>query len=115
MTIFLALGFSTMAEAKRLAPQKVNSVVSNGIEYRASRIIGCVDALDVKTKTSLWFRQIYVVKYRQNLEKDVQDIHIKRLEIKDGKLLIINETNQVYKLDLATLEVDGKLIQKRNI
>jgi len=102
--------------AKRTAPPEVPSVVQGGVEYRASRLqTGCVEALDRRTNRLVWCRQVYVVKYNVDLERDVQDVCIKAMELDDNALLVTNERGHQYRLDLDTLEVKvlkGALVER---
>jgi hypothetical protein len=49
--------------------------------------------------------KIYTIEYNNNLEKDVQDIFIKNLKISNNFLLITNERNKVYRMDLSTYQI----------
>lgn len=95
-----------VAHAKRSAPAPVAPVTVGGVEYRVvADHLGCVDARDVKTGQTIWFRQIYVVRFDPDLERDVQDVHISSLKVKDNVLLVSSERGGEYQLDLKTLEV----------
>jgi len=52
-----------------------------------------------------WRRQIYVIKYQSGLERDIQDIFITNLRLTENQLIVSNESNSEYSLDLNTLEV----------
>ncbi len=96
------------AYAKRAAPAEVASVQKDGVEYSAPHDKeGFVVATWKETKMKIWSRQIYVVKYehKQGLEGDVQTCFITNLEIKGGKLIIKNERDSEFELDLSTLDV----------
>jgi len=67
--------------------------------------MGCVVAKSEKTGQLFWFRQVYVVKYKLGLEKDVQDCFITGLTIENGKLLVTNEEGGQFELDLESLSV----------
>lgn len=43
--------------------------------------------------------------YDPKKEKDVQDIFITKLEIKDGRLIVTNESKNRYSIDVKTQEV----------
>jgi hypothetical protein len=103
--------------AMRKPPSRVPYIIFNGVEYRAevdrSIPIGCVQAVQPETGRELWWKQIYVIRYNPGLETDVQDVFIKKLQPKDGKLLIENERGGTYLLDVNSLEVKcltGKLV-----
>lgn len=115
MVVFLLS--ASMAVAKRTPPPMVTAVKSGDLEYRApSNQMGCVEAWDADKDELIWRRQIYVVKYRVGLERDVQDVFIRSMQAKDGKLLVTNERRSEYELDLESLEVTvvkGALVEGR--
>jgi hypothetical protein len=49
--------------------------------------------------------KIYTIEYDNDLEKDVQDIFIINLKISNNNLLITNERNKVYRMDLSTYQI----------
>lgn len=101
------------AFAKRAAPAKVEPVVSEGVEYRAPvENKGVVEAWDKATGKKLWEKQVYAVKIDPGMEKDVQDVFIRKLEINAGKLIVTNERDDVYSIDLKTREVTKVARQK---
>ncbi len=104
---------ASMAYADRADPKEVTPVVSGAIEYRAPQDqMGCVEAW--QGKDLVWRRQIYVVKYFIPLERDVQDEFITTIELKNNTLIVKNERDSEYHLDLTSLEVKvikGSLIQ----
>ena len=96
--------------AKRIAPKGVIPVKANGIIYTAPREkMGFIVAKDEKTGKILWNKQVYVVKYIQNLEDDVQDVFIKSVKLDKNTLIIKNEKNYTYFLDINSLKVTGAL------
>lgn len=105
------------AHAKRAAPAKVTPVAAGKIEYRApANQMGCVEAWDMASKEMIWRRQVYVVKYQVDLERDVQDVFITVLAVKDKSLIVSNERKSEYELDLDTLQVKvlkGALVETR--
>jgi hypothetical protein len=97
-------------EAKRAAPTAVPPVEADGVVYAApSDPIGCVVASSGKSGKTLWFRQVYVVRYEADLETDIQDCFINGLKLEKGKLVITNEAGSHFELDLETLAV--KVVQ----
>ena len=114
-TAILAACFVSTCYAKRGVPAKVPVVKVGKTEYRSpSSQMGCVEAWDTGTKSLIWRRQIYVVKYQPALERDVQDVFIKTVKIKDSTLFVINENESEYELDLDTLKVKvlkGSLVE----
>ena len=92
--------------AKRSAPAPVAPVVTNGIRYSApSDAMAFVVAADAGTSKELWRARIYEVRVDPNLERDVQEVFIVSLAVKDGFLLIANERGEKYALDLQTRKV----------
>ena len=96
------------AIADREPPKDVPPIRQDEITYKAPHFgghMGCIEAHDTQTDQLVWRRQIYVVKYQPDLEEDVQDCFIASMEIKGGKLIIKNEMQFEYELDLASLAV----------
>jgi len=92
--------------AKRSAPPDVAPVISDGIEYSAPNDpMGWVIATEVKTRKEIYRRRIYQVPVNPDLERDVQDVFIKALEVKRNFLLVTNERGEMYALDLSTRTV----------
>jgi hypothetical protein len=94
-----------MIKAKRLAPRQVPPVAHDNITYEKHGM-STVVAKD-KNSQELWRVQVYDVQYNNKLERDVQDIHIKELKLDDKKekLLIKDEKNRNYSLDIRTQAV----------
>lgn len=98
----------TLATAKRAAPVEVAPVSRDGIEYCAPRSagkIGQVQARDAESKKVLWEATIYEIEYDPDLEKDVQWVFISGLNIEGESLIITDERNKRYALDLKTREM----------
>jgi hypothetical protein len=99
------------AFAKRGAPAEVKPVVHEGIEYRAphstiaSEKMGVVEAWDKATDKMLWEKKVYTVKINPLMERDVQDVFVTKLEIDAGKLIVTNEKDARYSIDLKTQNV----------
>ena len=115
ISMALALASGSIAQAKRSAPKDVPSVTSGKIEYRAPKgQMGCIEAW--QGKDLIWRRQVYVVKYDIDLERDVQDVFIQKISLKGDILTIKNERGSVYELNLDTLAVKvvkGSLVEDR--
>jgi len=113
--LILSLLPATFAFAKRIPPKEVAPVKSGDIEYRVDHgHMGCVEAWDVKHNELIWRRQIYVVKYTIGLERDVQDVFIQSIKLKDSTLIVKNERDSEYQLDLHSLQVTvlkGSLVE----
>jgi hypothetical protein len=91
--------------SKRLEPKKVNSVLHNGKEYSINHSkIGTILVRDKDSKKEK-IVTVYTIDYDPNLEKDVQDVFIKSIKIYNNYLLIQNESDSIYKMDLETNEI----------
>ena len=110
-----------LAEARRGAPAEVLPVTVGNIEYSAphrngmQKQMGFIEARDLKSGKLIWSRQIYAVKYDPDLEGDVQDVFIKSITAEGNHLIINNERNSKYQLDLNSLEVKvikGSLVEE---
>ena len=110
-----------LAEAKRGAPAEVLPVTVGNIEYLAPhrngthKQMGFIEARDLKSGKLIWSRQIYAVKYDPDLEGDVQDVIIKSITVEGNNLIITNEKNSKYQLNLNSLEVKvikGSLVEE---
>ena len=110
-----------VAEAKRGAPMEVLPVKEGNIEYSAPhrngthKQMGFIEARDLKSGKLIWSRQIYAVKYDPDLEGDVQDVFIKSITVEGNNLIITNERNSKYQLDLNSLKVkvmQGSLVEE---
>ena len=116
LSLLLCCLFVAPALAKRSPPAKVEPVKSADAEYRVPHDqMGCVEAWDVRTGLLIWRKQVYVVRYDVDLEKDVQDVFITSVEVQKGKLLVKNERASEFELDLDTLQAQatkGSLVEK---
>src|SRR5687767_9073211 len=125
----LLIGTSTPGQmAKRAAPEQVPSVEHNGIRYTADGVVvsqktvggwrvvtrrtiatGFIEAIDTKTNKRLWKLRVYKTRYDPRLEKDVQDVFITSLEISGNALLVVNERDERYEVDLKSRKVTRKI------
>src|SRR6056300_765816 len=110
-----------LAEARRGVPAEVLPDTVGNIEYSAPhrngthKQIGFIEARNLKSGKLIWSRQIYSVKYDLDLEGDVQDVFIKSITVQGNNLIITNERNSKYQLDLNSLEVKvikGPLVEE---
>ena len=110
-----------LAEAKRGAPAEVLPVTVGNIEYSAPhrngthKQMGFIEARELKSGELIWSRQIYIVLYIPGLVGDVQDVFIKSITVEGNNLIITNERNSKYQLDLNSLEVKvlkGSLVEE---
>jgi outer membrane protein assembly factor BamB len=106
LALCLVLAGVVATSAKRAAPRAVAPVVADGIRYSAPlEAMGFVVAATPDTGKELWRVRIYEVRVDPNLERDVQDVFITSLTVKDGTLIITNERGESYALDLKTRKV----------
>ena len=112
--LLLLLASSALAEG--IAPKEVPPIVTENAVYSIRHSVfgygigskgGFIQAHDPKTKELLWTVQVYMTLYKDDVEKDVQDVFIRNLSLdKDHNLLIVtDEKSRVYVLDLTTNEV----------
>jgi hypothetical protein len=118
--IYSVLLATLLAEAKRGVPAEVLPLTVGNIEYSAPHRNGTrfIEARDLKSGKLIWSRQIYIVKYDPDLEGDVQDVFIKSITIQGNNLIITNERNSKYQLDLNSLKVkvlQGSLVEETKI
>ena len=105
LCIFLLGGIAPVL-AKRAAPTDVAPVVIKGVEYSAPHdAMGFVVAKGISSGKELWRARIYEVRVNAELERDVQDVFITSLVVKDDTLLITNERGEKFSLDLHTRKV----------
>jgi hypothetical protein len=83
-----------------------DSVISEGIKYEATYKDGfClykayIEAIDLITKKVIWKKKIYQILMNPIIEHDVQWVEIKKVELKNGHLIIENENGKRYQLNL---------------
>lgn len=106
--------FGQEISAKRKAPNEVTAVAFKGIEYSAPTFkkgfdstMGIVFATSKATGEILWHKQVYQVDIDPNLEGDVQTVYIKSLKRKGNHLIIVNERDKSFKMNLKTQEVSA--------
>jgi hypothetical protein len=94
-----------IAHAKRTAPPKVEPVVYKGVRYIAPHDDGrrgYVQAWDAETNQTLWELTVFRNPVNPLLEEDVQWIYIKKLSVLDGRLIVVDERDRAYRIDLKT-------------
>ncbi|BDG09737.1 hypothetical protein AMPC_28500 [Anaeromyxobacter paludicola] len=110
LVLFLALLPPTAAHAKRAVPKKVPPVIQAGVRYVFPHFTdddgtwiksGLVQARDEKTNALLWSIQLYEVWLNPRMEGDVQDVAINSARIEGDRLIVTNERNHTYAVDLV--------------
>ena len=96
------------ALAKRTPAPVIEPVVHGGVRYTVPNdrgTVGYVVASDVVSGKQLWRKTIFRKCICPFLEHDVQWVFIKQMRLDDGRLVIVNERDKVYSLDLKTRKV----------
>jgi hypothetical protein len=107
LSVLLILSsFCVVAQsAKRALPNPVRPVVYGGLTLTApTNKMGYIVAYD-STGKEAWNVRIYKVHYDVFLEKDVQGVYINNIQLRKDNLLIRNDIDEDYLLDLKTLGV----------
>ena len=110
LCLLLAAMIASEAWAKRAAPKPVTPVAHKGVQYvapNANGLEGIIEARNEETGKKLWDVVIYTVKIDPSLEQDVQWVFITGLVVQDNTLLVTNEKNEQYILDLKTRKVEN--------
>ena len=113
ISILAALFVPSIAYAKRKAPPKVEPVTSEGVRYVVPNDDGrraYVQARDPKNGKMLWEVTVFRNLINPLAEEDVQHVYIKKMDLFNGKLILIAEDERKYGLDLKT-RVIGQLKQ----
>ena len=97
---------------KRVAPEDIQPLVHDGVSYSVHYVAadggtyhgaGHIKATDVQTNRTLWDVELFPdQRTSAALEGDVQDVYITKLSVEDEQLIVTDENNQMYRLDLST-------------
>ncbi|MDM8535175.1 hypothetical protein QUF70_00305, partial [Desulfobacterales bacterium HSG17] len=75
-----------------------------------------IEAWDLNTDKLLWELEIYRIEPDKSVEPDIQDVFITNMKIESNILIIKNEENDIFKVDLETKEIQpNNKIYKTNI
>jgi hypothetical protein len=102
------LCFVAFAAAKRIYVKYPDSVIADGIEYKSTYKGGWLfhdafmEATETNSNKKIWKKKIYSTLMNPIIEEDAQWVLIISVVLKDGKLLIENEKNRHYILDIKT-------------
>jgi len=109
LCLILTAMIASEAWAKRAGPKAVAPVVHNGVKYVAPNENGRegkIEARNEKTGKKLWDVVVYTIKIDPNLEEDVQWVFITELAVRGNSLLVTNEKNEQFTVDLKTKKVE---------
>ena len=113
--ISISLPFSVLSS--RVEPKNVEPVVYKGIKFSAphwgktenrDQNGGYIEAWDIKRNELLWELKVYGIHYVRGLEGDVQDIFITSLKVEEEKLIVTNERDDTFIIDINTKEIIPK-------
>jgi hypothetical protein len=76
-----------------------------GFFHKKEQNGGFVQAWDAKTKKLLWDRMVYRIVYDRDVEGDVQDVFITKIRVVGNKLVVTNEADEKFEMDLPSGEV----------
>ena len=96
LILLLTLLLPEKAPAKRLTPAKVDPVINEGIRYVAPNDDGRRDYIEA------WELTISTNPIDPNLEKDVQWVFIKTVDIQHCRLSVTSERGKTYFVDVNT-------------
>lgn len=111
ISFYALLCILTMAApswCKRGGAPIVEPVIYENIKYIAPNdngVMEYVEAWDLKSKKKIWNKIIYTNSIQEGLEKDVQWVFIRKLIIDKGSLLITDERDRQFILDLKTKQI----------
>ena len=99
--------------AKRISPEAVAPVVSNGVEYSAGGDgrVQYVTATDIATSRQLWEVKIFQTHIKPWIEEDNQWVFITDVKLNGKTLVIRDEKARCYALDLVTKHVAKRTCQ----
>jgi len=90
-------------QSKRIPAKFVDPITHNGIEYQTE--LNEVIAKDLNSNKELWRKKVYEIEIDDNLETDVQDIHIDSMQLIFNRLKIRNEDGKWFYFDINNIEV----------
>lgn len=116
LLIMFTLAISFTASAKREVPAEVPTIIYGGVIYSVPHFGfengskqngGFVKATNEKSNEAMWLKRIYKIWYNPFKEQDSQDIFITNMQLSSDNthLVIINERNETYSLNIRTQKV----------
>ena len=103
LTTIIAFSVCNKAIAKRAPAPKIRPLIYRGVKIIAPNTpqkMGYVEAWDMEENKKVWEKKVYDVVIDPKKEADVQWIFISSLEIKDGRLIVKDERNKIYIVNL---------------
>lgn len=103
-----------MKLSKRVGPNPVDPVELHGMRIQVPHYDqgigveqngGYIEAFDAITGKHLWYLMIYETKYIKGKERDVQDVFIVKMGVRDGLLRVQEEYGRVYEVDVCKKSV----------
>jgi hypothetical protein len=106
--LILVLAIPVAILAKRTPPKPVAPVTGDGVTYSTNGdgIDEFVVATDAASAKELWRAKVYSVPVKENLEKDVQTIFIRKLKLSGSTLFVSDEQKRCYQLDVKSQKVE---------
>ena len=105
IAVLLIVSISGLS-AKRMAPDVIKPVIYKDMIIKVNHDkMGVIEIWNKDSSQLLDSIVIYKVITNPFLEKDVQDVFIKKIFLVDNYLFIINEKEKYYKLNLDTKKV----------
>lgn len=104
----ILIGFATATAAAKIAPPKpVSPVESEGVRYSADRDgkDQYVLATEMATGKQLWKVRVFHTYVKPWIEEDVQWVFITDLRLLNNSLLVRDEKDHCYAVDLGTHQV----------
>jgi hypothetical protein len=108
LALLTALAIASLSSAKRLPPPNVKPVLSGGVQYSAhgDGTHAWVAATEVATGKEPWTAKVFRIHtHWWKGEEDNQWVYISDLKLEPNALLIKDERERCYSLDLNTRHV----------
>jgi len=93
---------------KRGPAARVEPVIYEGVRYNAPSddgVRGYIQARDTKSGKAVWELTVYRILISRILETDVQWVFIKKISLSNGGLIIVDERERAYRVDLKTRRI----------
>jgi len=97
--------------AKRIPVDYQDEIIVGGIKYGATysedlfSYKAYIEARDVESNEVMWKRKVYSIFLSPLKEHDIQFVMIKKVSYENGSLVVVNEKDEKYLVNLETLEI----------